>query len=219
MRGDALRLGRIGRAHGLAGEVHVQLDWQQSQGLEQAASVVLERAGEAPRRLRVVACRAASKGYLVRFEGVATRSAAEALQGCAVFAERTELPPLEPGEYYLSDAVGLQVCVAGEVLGVVEGVGVYPSVDVVEIRTADGRLLEQPLVEPWVVAVDVGRGRLELSSCDGLIDVRAVSQGGEQSTASVKPQASRKGARWRSGRGRQVLSGNDGGGSSGGSAP
>ena len=61
--------------------------------------------GGAERRLLTI--RDAGKTAVVRFEGIADRSAAEALRGSLVEVDRSALPPLEQGEYYHADLLGL----------------------------------------------------------------------------------------------------------------
>ena len=47
------------------------------------------------------------KGAVARFAGIADRTAAEALRGSLVEVDRASLPPLEEGEYYHADIIGL----------------------------------------------------------------------------------------------------------------
>lgn len=59
-----------------------------------------------------------AKGWIVRFAGVEDRTAAEAIDGMYVAAEREWLPEPDADEYYWADLVGLEVVnVQGERLG------------------------------------------------------------------------------------------------------
>src|SRR3954467_3081053 len=107
--GDALRIGRVMRAHGLKGELEVRLDWPDSRALLQANRLLLSLADGAVQSRSIAGTRQTSKGILVRVEGVADRNAAEALAGATVSVLRSDLPALEQGEYYLCDLVGLDV--------------------------------------------------------------------------------------------------------------
>lgn len=180
---ESIELGRISRPHGLRGEVEVRLYWSESTALLEAESVVLKAPGAegAQRICRVRYARATPKGVLLCLHDVADRDAAEALKGWAVSLERTVMPPLDPGEYYLCDTVGADVLGPdGLRIGKVAALRLYPSVDALLIEREGGGQAEQPLVEPWVQEVDVSQKRILLASLEGLIDV---NEGGAASDA------------------------------------
>jgi 16S rRNA processing protein RimM len=77
---------------------------------------------------------------VARFDGIGDRSAAEALRGSLVEVDRSALPPLEEGEYYHADLVGLPAVDAQEaVVGIVAAVENYGAGDLLEIELADGK--------------------------------------------------------------------------------
>lgn len=91
------------------------------------------------RRVVLTGVRAAGRGAIARLEGVASRDAAEALRGKLVTVDRSALPPLEPGEYYHADVIGLAcVSAAGDVLGRVVALENYGAGDLIEIKRANG---------------------------------------------------------------------------------
>ena len=115
--------------------------------------------GGVERRLNSV--REASGGAIARFEGIADRSAAEALRSSLVEVERAQLPPLEDGEYYLSDLIGLP-CFdpSGAEVGRVAGVDIYGAGDLLEIETTDGRRSLIPF-RPGIADLEDGRITLD----------------------------------------------------------
>ena len=80
-----------------------------------------------------------SAGAIARFAEIADRTAAEALRGTLLTVPRSALPPLEEGEYYHADLIGLP-CegAAGEALGTVVAVENFGAGDMLEIE-APGR--------------------------------------------------------------------------------
>lgn len=153
----------------------MKLHFAESDALHRVDAVLLESPrGERTSR-RIASVRATGKGVLLGLDGVTNCDGAEALRGYRLLVERSALPPLEPGEYYLADLVGCAVELregasgGRRVIGVVRQVRPDPSVDTLVIEAPDGSLVEQPLGEAWVASVDVAARRVELSSEDGLI--------------------------------------------------
>ncbi|MFC1641339.1 ribosome maturation factor RimM [Myxococcota bacterium] len=166
-----LELGRITKPHGVRGELKVHVHWSGSQALRSLDSVIVRQAGEEDRIFPVLAVRSAHRVILLRLGGIDTIDQAEKLRGAVLHAERDRLPPLAEGEYYLADLVGVQVWAGDRELGRVIEVRVHPTVDAVVIETAEGKQMEQALLDCWLEEVDAVRGRVRLSSTDGLIEI------------------------------------------------
>ncbi len=130
-----IALAAIAGAHGVRGEVRLKLFSDSVDSLAAHQTLYL---GGASRRL--LAVRASGKTAVARFEGVDDRSAAEALRGSLVEVDRSALPPLEEGEYYHADLIGLP-CVDGEGRdrGRVVAVENYGAGDLLEIELGDGK--------------------------------------------------------------------------------
>lgn len=135
MAGDTrIALAAVAGAHGVKGEVRLKLLGEGVAGLSIHERVVI---GGSERGLLSV--RAAGKGAVARFEGIADRNAAEALRGQLVEVDRSALPPLGEGEYYHADLIGLAaVDRAGAEVGAVSGVENYGAGDLLEIALEDG---------------------------------------------------------------------------------
>lgn len=133
-------LAAITGAHGVTGEVRLKLF---GEGLE--AFSAHRRFNDGTLTLRKV--RDDGKGGgIARFAEVADRIAAEALRGTVLTVPRSALPPLEEGEYYHADLIGLAVVSdAGEPLGTVIAVENYGAGDVLEIERADGKRFMVPM--------------------------------------------------------------------------
>jgi 16S rRNA processing protein RimM len=161
----ALLAGQVGKPHGIAGEVYVfpisddPARWRPGSKLlhESAGPVVIATAR--PHRDRL----------LVRFEGVESRAAAEALRG-ALYIRRAQLRSLEPGEYWDHDLAGCKVIdVAGAEVGEISRVVPGPAQDLLAVRTPRGERLV-PAVAEIVQDVDVAAGRVTIDPPAGLLD-------------------------------------------------
>jgi 16S rRNA processing protein RimM len=130
-----IALAAVAGAHGVKGEVRLKLFTDNIENLKRHPSVFV---GGVERKIESV--RAASSGAVVRIDGVADRSAAEALRGSLVEVDRSSLPPLEEGEYYHSDLIGL-ACVdkEGRELGQVTAVENYGAGDLLEVESSGGK--------------------------------------------------------------------------------
>jgi 16S rRNA processing protein RimM len=130
-----IALAAVAGAHGVKGELRLKLF---SDGVESLSRHQKLYVGGVERRL--LSIRDSGKMAVARFEGVADRSAAEALRGSLVEVDRSALPPLEEGEYYHADLVGLSVVDSGgSAVGTVTAVENYGAGDLLEIESADGK--------------------------------------------------------------------------------
>jgi 16S rRNA processing protein RimM len=143
------------RPHGLTGEVVVQLFSDRTERLA-VGSTLSSDAGE----LRVEGARPHQDRYLVRFEGVSDRTAADALRGLELRAAPLQVE----GALWVHDLVGAHVVTeAGRDLGTVVALEPNPASDLLVL--AGGELVPLRFVtelEPGVrVTVDIP---------DGLVD-------------------------------------------------
>jgi 16S rRNA processing protein RimM len=136
---DQVALAAIAGAHGITGEVRLKLF---AAGLESLKRHQAVRVGE---RTLTLASARAGKQPVVRFAEVADRDSAEALRGQLVTVARSDLPPLEEGEYYHADLIGLACeTAAGEPLGVVVAVENFGAGDLIEVERPGGRRVLLP---------------------------------------------------------------------------
>jgi 16S rRNA processing protein RimM len=149
-----LEVGRIGKAHGLAGEVRVEL-WTEDSRLAPGSMLSSDRGP-----LTVVSSRPHQDRHLVRFQGVSDREGAEALRGLMLRARPIE----RPGTLWVHELVGATVESSdGRELGVVAAVEANPASDLLVL--ADGGLV--PL--RFVVSHEPGQ-RVVVDVPDGLFD-------------------------------------------------
>ena len=128
-------LAAVAGAHGVKGEVRLKLFSDSAASLASHQNVYV---GGVERRL--ISVRDGGKTAVARFDGIADRSAAEAVRGQLVEVDRLALPPLEEGEYYHADLIGLS-CVdrEGHAVGIVVAVENFGAGDLLEIELPDGR--------------------------------------------------------------------------------
>jgi 16S rRNA processing protein RimM len=150
-----IALAAIAGAHGVKGEVRLKLF---SDSVDSLAVHKKLFVGGAQRRL--LSIRASGKTAVAMLEGVSDRGAAEALRGSLVEVDRSALPPLEEGEYYHADLIGLPaVDREGKSVGTVVAVENYGAGDLLDIETAEGK---RSLIPFKLGIADLEDGRIVL---------------------------------------------------------
>ena len=171
-------IGRIGRAHGIRGELNVEIRTDEPDRRFAPGSTVFCNS----RPLTVESSRHHSGRLLVAFRGVPDRTAAEQLHGSIVEADVDETErPDDPEEFYDHQLVGLQVRGPDDALvGTVTSVVHLPEQDTLVVD-ADGREALVPFVTALVPTVEVAEGYVRLADVAGLLDpdaADAVETGG-----------------------------------------
>lgn len=128
-------LAAVAGAHGVKGEVRLKLFADSIASLAQHAKVYVGGVEHA-----LLGVRDGGKMAIARFEGISDRSAVEALRGQLIEVDRADLPPLEEGEYYHADLIGLP-CVdrEGQVVGAIASVENFGAGDLLEVALQNGR--------------------------------------------------------------------------------
>ncbi|QPQ55798.1 16S rRNA processing protein RimM [Allosphingosinicella flava] len=152
MNEPTITLAAIAGAHGISGEVRLKLFAESVESLRHHKTV---QAGE--RTLTLKSVKEGGGMPIARFAEVADRSAAEALRGTVLTVPRSALPPLEEGEYYHADLIGLS-CVTreGEEVGTVAAVENFGAGDLLEIERTGGKKVMIPF-KPTVADLEDGK--------------------------------------------------------------
>ena len=139
---ELVLLGVIAGAHGIAGEVRVFAYNDDSDNLRQGRRFRLRTPGSQEAPLRTVQrSRRHKQFFLIKFEGIEERNAADAARGIEVLLRRDELIPVASGEVYFRDLVGIPVSDdEGRALGLIRQVMAGPATDilVVAAESPDG---------------------------------------------------------------------------------
>lgn len=166
-----LVVARIGRAHGIKGEVTVEVRTDEPElRLGPGAVLATEPAERGP--LAIETGRVHSGRLLLRFENVRDRTAAEALRNTLLIAEvdPAELPE-DPEEFYDHQLIDLDVVLAdGTEIGRITEISHLPSQDLFIVERPDGSEVMIPFVEEIVAEIDLEEQRAVVTPPPGLID-------------------------------------------------
>jgi 16S rRNA processing protein RimM len=147
-----IALAAVAGAVGIKGEVRLKLFGDSVESLSRHEKLYV---GGVEKRL--LGIRDSGKTAVARFEGIANRSAAEALRGSLIEIDRSLLPPLAEGEYYHADLIGLPaIDASGNEIGKVSSIENYGAGDLLEIEIESGKRSLIPF-KPGIADLEDGR--------------------------------------------------------------
>ena len=170
-----LTIGRVVRAHGISGEVVVEVrtDDPDSRFAEGVSLRGKPRGGGAERRYLIESVRAHGGRLLVRLADVADRDAAEALRGVLFVVDSTELPAIEdPDEFYDYQLEGLRVrTIEGREVGTVAEVLHTAAGELLAVRASDGTGVLVPFVSAIITSISLSDRMIEIDPPEGLLEL------------------------------------------------
>ncbi|MFJ3949753.1 ribosome maturation factor RimM [Streptomyces libani] len=166
-----LVVARIGRAHGIKGEVTVEVRTDEPE-LRLGPGAVLATEPSSVGPLTIATGRVHSGRLLLRFEGVADRTAAEALRNTLLIAEvDPEEVPEDPEEFYDHQLIDLDVVTRnGTDVGRISEVSHLPYQDLLIVQRPDGSEVMIPFVAEIVPEIDLEEQRAVIDPPPGLLD-------------------------------------------------
>jgi 16S rRNA processing protein RimM len=159
--------GRIGRAHGVRGEVSVEIRTDDPGArFAPGSSLATENSGP----LTIETVRTHAGRLLIRFTGIDDRTAAETLRGTLLLIDSADVPPTsDPEEFHDHELIGLTAVTAdGAELGEIVDVE-HHGQDLLVLHRPDAEDALVPFVSAIVTAVDVPAGRIVLDPPSGLL--------------------------------------------------
>lgn len=169
-----ITVGEILRAHGIRGELKVQVRSDYSQCFYELDKIFLVK-NDTDNEL-IQACIQSSRHHkqhvLLKLDVAENRNESEKFGGWLLQVPEKSLPELEEDEYYVSDLVGLIVSTTGgKTVG--ELTGVFPGGlnDIYEIHNLEtGKFNLVPAVREFIKLIDIKNGRMIIEPIEGLLD-------------------------------------------------
>jgi 16S rRNA processing protein RimM len=169
-----LVVGRVVKAHGVTGEVVVEVRTDDPETRFAPGAVLRARGSDDRQRDYVVeAARAHGGRLLVRLAGVADRDAADGLRGSLFVIDSEELPAIdEPDTYYDHQLEGLRVRMTdGRELGTVAEVLHTAAGELLAVNRGQAGELLVPFVSAIVTSVSLDAGTVEIDPPEGLLEL------------------------------------------------
>ncbi len=160
-----IAVGHVTKAHGIRGEVAVEVRSDNPERFVEGATLFTEGG----RSLTIERAHAHGARMLVKFEGVDDRSAGESLRGHVLVVPESWLPELLEGEYWPFQLEGCQILTeSGRVLGWVSDVIPNPANDLWVAIDEHGVETLVPAIRDVIVDVDVAAKRIVVRDVPGL---------------------------------------------------
>ena len=168
---DTVVVGRIGRPHGVRGEVTVEVRTDDPD-LRFVPGAVLRTDPADRGPVTITGVHWHSGTLLLRLEGVDSREAAEAVRNTELVVPVAELPEIEdPDSYYDHQLVGLTARLPDDaVLGEITAI-LHEAQDLLVVRRVEGGEVLIPFVSAIVPTVDLDGGYVVVDPPEGLLDL------------------------------------------------
>lgn len=155
---DFLVLGKLRRAHGVKGEIPLEVYTQLLELLVPGSHVF---AGEDHQPLTIESTRWKTDLLLLKFKEISDRTEVSALTNDLVYVKTDQLPPLEKGEYYFHELIGLNVYTQdGEYLGILMEVLETGANDVYLVQNDAGEEILIPAIEQSILEIDLNQEKM-----------------------------------------------------------
>ncbi len=161
-------VGRLGRPHGIRGEVTVEIRTDEPELRFAPGSSVFLSSGKP---IAIENIRWHQNLLLVKFAGIKDRNDSETLRGLLVEVEVDDLElPEDEDEFYDRQLIGLKVIEAGSEIGTLEDVLHLPGHDLLSIRLIDDKEMLLPFVEQFVPDIDLESRTITVTPPQGLME-------------------------------------------------
>lgn len=173
---EYITVGRFGRPRGVSGEIYIQPATDDPERFRELDELIV--GGEGGRtRLFLESVEMIGGRPVVRIKGIDSREKAAALTNRSIEIPIDLIRPLPEGSYYQFDLVGCAVIgTDGTEYGVVEEILFYPANDLYRIKSDRFGEVLLPVVDRFVIEVDVDGRRIVIEPPEGLFVPREDGQ-------------------------------------------
>ena len=170
MQDQFITIGRVSGLHGLRGNLRIYYyNERRSDFLSYQELYLKDKEGRV-QPYEIQEAKIHGKFISARLKGCEGIVDAEKFIGASVLVKRENLPPLEEGEYYWFEIIGMDVVTdGGRALGRVKSILPSRSNDVYLVQGAEGEWLI-PAMEEVIVRVDREKGQMVIHLMEGLLE-------------------------------------------------
>ncbi len=165
-----VEIGMITGPLGIRGEVKIKSYAEDPSRFKKIREIGLRADGKDAGGYIIEHARISGGMVVVKLAGVDDRNAAELLRNMEVFMDRDDLEPLEPGEHYVRDLIGMTVVddETGEKIGTLGDVLTDRPQDIYVVAADDGTDFTVPVVPEFVRGIDDDERVIRLRLIEGI---------------------------------------------------
>ena len=168
---EYVALGYVSSAHALKGEVKIIFDVHNLDEYLSRRTFYLAAPDELPRKIRINRMNPATKGVIVKIEGINDRNASEALVGSTLYFPIRLLPKLEEGRFYYFEVEGFEVMDKNlGSIGAVKSFEEGAAQDLL-IISYQGKDVYVPVTDEFVLTADKEKKTLFTHLPEGLLEL------------------------------------------------
>jgi 16S rRNA processing protein RimM len=169
-RPEYITVGRFGRPRGVSGEIYIHPATDDPERFRELSDVIVVGKGKR-KQLHLESAELISGRPVVRIEGVNSREEAAQLTNLSIEIPIGQARELPEGSYYQWDLVGCRVLgTDGTEYGIVEEILFYPANDIYRIISDRFGEILFPVVDRFVIEVDIEAGRIIIDPPEGLFE-------------------------------------------------
>jgi len=167
---EYIKVGTVTQPFGIKGETKVYPHVDDPAHYKKLKQVFLEN-GDSYESLEIESVRMALPLVIVKFRGVDTPEDVRKIRQRDIYVQRKDAPPLEEGEHYYADLLGLDVTDdTGVYRGKLTDIIQTGANDVYEITADDGKSFLLPVIKQCILDIDVEAGTMRIHILEGLLD-------------------------------------------------
>lgn len=163
-----LQVGVISSMHGIRGEVKVFPTTDDPARFKKLKKVLLNT-GRERLELEIQSVRFFKQFVILKFRGIDNRNDIEKYKGKSLLVPREDAVPLEEGEYYVADLIGMEVFTPEGRFGVLKDVMKTGANEVYIIDSDEHGEVLLPAIRQCIQDVDVEKKIMRIHLLDGLI--------------------------------------------------
>jgi 16S rRNA processing protein RimM len=162
-----IAVGKLRHAHGVHGEMLMEVYTDFPDRLQPGVILYL---GQEDLQLRLIKCRQHGKGLLMTFEGFSSPEEIGQYRNQIVYVKSIDRPPLENGEYYHHQLIGLRVVTRdGKTIGTVTEILETGASDVLLVLPESGPEILIPVVDSFVHEINLDRREITVQLIPGML--------------------------------------------------
>jgi len=171
---EKFKIGVVTKPHGIRGEVKVYPFTEDVDNFKKLKSVFVSKPNKSSssKSEDIEWVKKSKNMLIVKFSSVNNPEEANLLRGYEIFVSREDASPLNGGEYYISDLIGMNVVDENDdEIGTLNDVIQTGANDVYEVKDDFGKMILIPVIDECMIGKDFEKGIIKVRLLDGLRDI------------------------------------------------